>query len=105
MPIDLTNDNYDSTINDNNVLILFSAKWCGPCKRMKPDFISIEETIDSKKLIFAIVDVDVSSNIAVKHNVSCLPTLVLVKNGIDIVSHKGSIPKTNILELINNNIV
>lgn len=104
MPIVLTNDNYDSIVNGNTVLIVFSANWCGPCKRMKPEFLAVEEIVDSKKLIFAIVDVDVSSDIAIKYNVSNLPTLVLINNRDIVASHKGTMTRTKILELINNNI-
>ena len=104
MPVDLTISNHDTVINGNNVLIIFSAKWCAPCKRMKPDFINVEENTDAKKLTFAIVDVDISSDIAVKYNVSNLPTLVLIKNGNVIETRKGVMTQSKIVELIDNNL-
>ena len=105
MSIELTNDNHDSIINNNNVLIVFSAKWCGPCKRLKPELIYIDDTFDSKMLSFVTVDVDVSSDLAVKYNVSSLPTLVLVKDGTVVETHKGVIPRDKITQLINKHLL
>ena len=105
MPIELINDNHDYIINNNNVLIVFSAKWCGPCKRLKPELKYVEDNFDSKLITIAIVDVDVSSDIAVKYNVSSLPTLVLVKDGTVVETYKGVMPRDKITQLINNHLL
>ena len=104
MSVILTADNHDSIINNNNVLIVFSAKWCGPCKRLKPELKYVEDNFDSKMITFTTVDVDMSSDIAVKYNVSSLPTLVLVKDGTVVETHKGVMPRDKIIKLINDNI-
>lgn len=104
MPVILTAENYDSIINNNIVLIDFSAKWCGPCRRLEPEFNAAEKTIDTKNVIFAVVDVDVSSDIAVKFNISSLPTLVLTDNGTVLASHKGVILREKIKKLVLDNI-
>ena len=104
MSVILTNDNHDSIINNNNVLIVFSAKWCGPCKRLKPELKYVEDNSDSKVIIFATVDVDVSSDIAVKYNVSSLPTLVLVKDGTVVETYKGVLPRDKITQFINKHL-
>ena len=104
MSVILTSDNHDSIINNNNVLIVFSAKWCGPCRRLKPELKYVEKKCDSKIIKFATVDVDVSSEIAVKYKVSSLPTLVLVKDGTVVSTHNGVMPRDKITKLLTDHL-
>ena len=61
-------------------LLWFSAKWCGPCKYFNPVMASF---IDANKSTVNVrpVDVDDSSNLALKHQVRAVPSLVITVNG------------------------
>lgn len=63
------------------VLVLkFTASWCGPCRRIHPDFETLAKA-SSDDAIFATVDVDVESKLCDKANVSSLPTFLFLLDG------------------------
>lgn len=92
MPIVLTSKNYSNYVNETaNAIIDFSAEWCGPCKRMKPEYDAAEKFMQSIKgpLVFLTVDVDNEGQIAIDYNVQCMPTVVIIKDGKRVDEIKG----------------
>ncbi|MDN6529470.1 MAG: thioredoxin, partial [Brevibacterium sp.] len=42
--IEITKDNFESTITDSSILLLdFWADWCGPCKQFAPVYEEASE--------------------------------------------------------------
>ncbi len=72
----------------------FSAIWCGPCKVFKPVMTEIAGEGHSVQFI----DIDQQQDLAAKHNVRSVPTVVIEENGIEVDRFIGSIPKQMILE-------
>lgn len=66
--------------NDDNILLDFSAKWCGPCQKMSP----IVSELERQGLPIRKVDVDVEKALASRFNVQGIPCFVLVSNGREI---------------------
>ena len=60
----------------------FNAKWCGPCKQMKPH---IQELI-SEGYNIQEIDVDEQAELAKQFNVRGVPTLVV--NGNSLVGYR-----------------
>lgn len=102
--VNINSKNIDTILNDNNVIIEFSANWCGPCKRMKPEFIKAQQNYDAKYIQFGIVDVDESNDIAIKYNISSLPTVILLKNGDVVATNKGGMSSQNIIKFIDTHL-
>ncbi len=63
------------------VVVDFFAKWCGPCKKLAPQFeyISLQEKY--KNIVFCKVDVDEVNEVADLCDVSSLPTIVAFDKG------------------------
>lgn len=99
--INLTNDNFDDTINlDKLVLVDFWAAWCGPCKMLSPILEEVSNSIDNENIIIAKVNVDDEQSLAERFSVMTIPTLILFKKGEIIKQHVGVIQKDAILEML-----
>ena len=76
------------------VLVKFTAEWCGPCKRIHPDFVKIAER--ETDIIFAEVDVDENEETSTECGISAMPTFQFYKDGKMIKSIRGAnIPDLN----------
>ena len=84
--IDQFNNLYD---NDQNInVLIFSASWCGPCKRLKPQLIElIVKLRENKQVIkpiqFYFINVDNCISLSEHHKVSMVPTIIILNNSIE----------------------
>jgi thioredoxin 1 len=78
-----------------NYVVVFTAKWCGPCKIMKP---RIKELGEAGYIVY-FVDVDDSEQAARKFNVSSLPTTVVMENGKELDRFVGIVSKDRITRI------
>jgi len=76
----ITTKEFDQAVKSNtNVVIQFSAAWCGPCKTMTPildEFATSREDVTAFK-----VDIGEETDLATKFNVRSIPTLIFFQNG------------------------
>jgi thioredoxin 1 len=61
------------------VVVDFHATWCGPCKVIAPKLEEFEKLYPN--VIILKVDVDEAEELAVKYEVSAMPTFICIKNG------------------------
>lgn len=82
MELKFTSDNFEAEVlkSDVPVLVDFYADWCVPCKQMAPiiEALAVEY---GPKMKIGKLDVDESSDIALKYGIMSIPTLVLFKDG------------------------
>jgi len=78
--IELTNSNFDATVNEGVVLVDFWAPWCGPCRMIAPVIEELAEDYDGKAKICK-VNTDEEQEIAVKFGIRSIPTLIFMKDG------------------------
>ena len=62
------------------ILIDFTAVWCGPCKFYGPILEKVQGEF-SKYFIFAKVDVDENRQVAMKYQISGVPTTLFIRKG------------------------
>ncbi|HEY0982762.1 thioredoxin family protein [Schlesneria sp.] len=69
----------------NNILLDFSAKWCGPCQQMSP----IVSKLERQGYSIRQVDIDVEKGLAEKYHIESIPCFVLIANGREISRING----------------
>lgn len=82
------------------VLVDFWAEWCGPCRALGPVLEDIAKEMGGKVTI-AKMDVDSNPETPTKFGVRSIPTLVLFKDGVQVETKVGSIPKQALLAWLN----
>jgi thioredoxin 1 len=81
----ITNENTITEMTNksfnNNVIVFikFSAKWCGPCKKIQPFYEHLADIY--KNAIFTCIDTDQVENVTSTYNITSLPTFAVIKNG------------------------
>lgn len=67
---------------DKQVIIEFSANWCGACTQVKKPFEEVSsETEFNSTVTFAQIDIDKVPLLCKKHCVEGIPTFIYLKNG------------------------
>ncbi len=91
--ITVTADNFDTVVaSDTPTLVDFWAKWCGPCRFIGPILEEIGAS-HTGKLTVAKLNVDEHPDLAQKHDVMSIPTLVIFKDGVEKKRIVGARPK------------
>ena len=61
------------------LLFYFTAKWCGPCQRIKPLLQKISDGAKASKLKVYMIDIDENDEIVKQFQIRSVPTFYLYK--------------------------
>ncbi len=100
MAITVTKENFQEEVMQSNQVVLldFWASWCGPCKMLMPIIDQVSAEVTDKKICK--INVDEQPELASQFGIMSIPTLVVIKNGVEITRTMGVQPKDNILKLL-----
>ena len=97
--IELTKDNFNATIENNDVVIVdFWAPWCGPCRMFAPTFETVSE--QHPDVVFAKLNTEDQQELAASFNIRSIPTLMVFREQIIIFSQAGMLPKTGFEQVV-----
>lgn len=61
------------------LLFYFTAKWCGPCQRIKPSLEKLSQEVDCDKLKILMIDINDNEDLANEFQIKSVPTFHLYK--------------------------
>lgn len=92
--IELEEKSFDQEVNNNKqILVMFSATWCGPCKMLYPLMEELSKTHTVRK-----IDIDSCPELCKKFSVRSVPTTILFLDGKEVKRFVGVAKKENVLE-------
>jgi thioredoxin 1 len=103
--VKISDDSFEADVlkADKPVLVDYWAEWCGPCKQIGPALEEIAGEMEGKVTI-AKLNIDDNPMAPGKYGVRGVPTLMLFKNGKVAATRVGAMPKSKILEWLNESV-
>ncbi len=97
--VELTNDNFEPTITDNEIVIVdFWAEWCGPCRAFSPTYETASD--EHEDIVFGKVDTESQPELSQSFGVRSIPMLMVFREKVVLYSEPGVLSAGQLNELI-----
>jgi thioredoxin 1 len=97
--ITLTDNNFQHQIKNKVILVDFWAAWCAPCRMMAPILNDVANELKYEAQIGKL-DIEQYQQLAKKFKIRSIPTMIILKNGIEVNRFVGIKSKDFLLQQI-----
>lgn len=93
------NEFNDEVLKEDGVVIVdFFAAWCAPCKMLSPVLEEVQSEMSNVKIVK--VDIDENKSLEVEYGVKNIPTIKVFKDGKELTTKVGFLPKASLMDMI-----
>ena len=97
--VEVTETTFATTIAENEIVLVdFWASWCGPCRTFAPVYEQVSNA--NPDIVFAKVDTEAEQGLAGAFQISSIPTLMVIREGVVLYSQAGALPEQALLQLV-----
>jgi thioredoxin 1 len=95
-PAVLTDASFDAVIKANSLVVVDCwAAWCYPCRMIAPIVEELASEYGSVATFWKL-DVDENPSTAMRYGIQSIPTILIIKNGVEVDRIIGVVPKMQI---------
>ena len=95
-PAILTDANFDAAIKANSLVVVDCwAAWCYPCRMIAPIVEELASEYGSAATFWKL-NVDENPSTAMRYGIQSIPTILIIKNGVEVDRIIGVVPKMQI---------
>lgn len=95
---EITEKNFESTVEKGTVVLDFWAAWCGPCRAFAPTFEAASEKYPD--IVFGKINTEEQQGLAGAFGIRSIPTLMVFRDGILLFGQPGALPPAALDEII-----
>jgi thioredoxin 1 len=101
----VSDDSFENDVlkSGRPVLVDFWAEWCGPCKQIGPALEEISNEMGDRLQVVKL-NIDENPMTPGRYGVRGIPTLMVFKDGKLASTKVGAMPKSKIVEWINESV-